>query len=374
MKSTFSQNFLRNYTVPELKEQIIALGYPAFRAQQLFQAIYSDKMRPLSEIAALPADLRGLLADKFALPALTLATTRHSEDGTIKFLFKLADGKLVESVLIPSEMLTDEGDPKRQTICVSTQVGCPLGCKFCATASLKVKRNLETAEIVEQLLSVRSFSGKKISNLVFMGMGEPMLNYDNVMRSVEIFTSPEADLLSPRRITLSTAGVIPGIIRMANENCPIKLAISLHATTQELRLKLMPIAKKYPLNELLAAAEYYYRATRKTVTFEYILFDGLNDSENDARRLAKISRRFRSKINVIPFHNIEFTHPEGLSAELHPATPEKFNRFITQLKNFGAVVMTRSSSGKDIEAACGQLALSSAPVFSAGKGGIKAAD
>jgi len=374
VKSTFSQNFLRNYTVPELKEQIIALGYPAFRAQQLFQAIYSDKMRPLSEIAALPADLRGLLADKFALPALTLATTRHSEDGTIKFLFKLADGKLVESVLIPSEMLTDEGDPKRQTICVSTQVGCPLGCKFCATASLKVKRNLETAEIVEQLLSVRSFSGKKISNLVFMGMGEPMLNYDNVMRSVEIFTSPEADLLSPRRITLSTAGVIPGIIRMANENCPIKLAISLHATTQELRLKLMPIAKKYPLNELLAAAEYYYRATRKTVTFEYILFDGLNDSENDARRLAKISRRFRSKINVIPFHNIEFTHPEGLSAELHPATPEKFNRFITQLKNFGAVVMTRSSSGKDIEAACGQLALSSAPVFSAGKGGIKAAD
>lgn len=358
MKSTFSQNFLRNHTISELEGRIVALGYPAFRARQLFRAIYSDRMYSPSEISALPADLRRRLTEEFLLSALLLETTRHSDDGTVKFLFKLADGKAVESVLIPSEVQTDEGMPKRRTICVSTQVGCPLGCKFCATASLKVKRNLETAEIIEQLLLVRNFSGKKISNLVFMGMGEPMLNYDNVMRTVEIITHPDTELLSPRRITLSTAGIIPGIIRMADENSPIKLAISLHATTQDTRLMLMPIAKKFPLKELLDAAEYYYRATRKTITFEYILFDGLNDDESNARRLAKISRRFRSKINVIPFHNIEFTHPEGLAAELRPTSAEKFNRFIAYLKSFGAVVMTRSSSGKDIEAACGQLALS----------------
>lgn len=358
MKSTFSQKFIRNYTVSELQGVISALEQPAYRAKQLFQAAYSEGVHSFNEFSTLPVALRTELSKQFDLSVLTTETMQESDDGTIKFLFRLPDGKAVESVLIPSEMHTVEGAPKRQTLCVSTQVGCPLDCKFCATASLKVKRNLETAEIIEQLLQVRQITGKKVSNLVFMGMGEPMLNYDNVMKSVEIMTHPDTGLLSPKHITLSTAGIVPGIMRMADENIPIKLAISLHATTQDVRLKLMPIAKRYPLNELLEAAEYYYRKTRKVVTYEYILFDGINDGEDDVRRLAKITRRFPSKVNVIPFHNIEFTHPEGFAAELHPASQQKFDKFISRLKENDVVVMVRSSSGEDIDAACGQLAFS----------------
>ncbi len=358
MKSTFSSNYIRNNTVEKLHEINALYGHPKFRAQQLFRAIFSDTVEIFDDISTLPKDYRKFLNDNYILSALTLETVQRSDDGTLKFLFRLSDGNAVETVLIPSEMRAKDGEPKRQTLCVSTQVGCSLGCKFCATASLKIKRNLETAEIIEQLLQVRRYAKIKISNLVFMGMGEPMLNYDNVMRAVEILTHKDIELLSPRHITLSTAGVAPGIIRMADDISSIKLAISLHATTQHLRVQLMPIAKRYPLSELLDAAEYYYRATRKTVTFEYILFDGLNDSENDIRRLAKITRRFPSKVNVIPFHNIEFTHPKGIAAALRPATQEKFDLFISGLKNLGVVVMTRSSSGEDIDAACGQLALS----------------
>ena len=363
VKSVFSQNFIRNYTISALEGRFLSLGLPEFRARQLFKAAYSDTVTALDDISTLPLALRSALGGELRLSVLVSETVQESADGTQKYLFRLPDGKAVESVLIPSEMLTNDGAPKRRTLCISTQVGCPLDCKFCATASLSVKRNLETAEIIEQLLQVRRLTGTKVSNLVFMGMGEPMLNYDNVMRSVEIMTHSEAALLSPRHITLSTAGIVPGILRMADENRPVKLAISLHATTQHLRLALMPIAKKYPLNELLAAAEYYYRKTRRVVTYEYILFDGLNDADADARRLAKITRRFPSKVNVIPFHDIGLTHPEGFAAELRPAPQEQFDRFIGLLKEHGAVVMVRSSSGKDIDAACGQLA------FSTGKRG-----
>jgi 23S rRNA (adenine2503-C2)-methyltransferase len=273
-------------------------------------------------------------------------------------LFSLLDETAVETVMIPSEMVNEEGMPKRRTLCISTQVGCALGCAFCATATLKLKRNLAPAEIVDQYMKAREICGTDITNIVFMGMGEPMLNYDNVMKAVDILTNPEIGLITAKHITLSTAGIVPGIVRMADEAKQMKLALSLHGTTQGQREAIMPIANKYSLKELGDALEYYYQKTRKPITFEYILFDGFNDSMEDVMRLAKITRRFPSKVNVIPFHTIEFTAPEGISASLKPAPESTFHAFIKALREEDVTVMIRSSSGLDIDAACGQLAYS----------------
>ncbi|HZK75274.1 MAG TPA: 23S rRNA (adenine(2503)-C(2))-methyltransferase RlmN, partial [Candidatus Kapabacteria bacterium] len=261
----------------------------------------------------------------------------------------------IETVLIPTE-LRGERIPRR-TLCVSTQVGCPLDCKFCATASLKLKRNLTTAEILLQIFEVERMTGETITNLVFMGMGEPMLNYDNLVRSLRIITDPKTEMLGKRRITVSTSGIPEPIRNFAREGLNVKLALSLHATTNELRTRLMPINKKYPLETVLAAMEEYYKLTGRPVTYEYILFDSLNDSPADAARLAKIARRVPSRVNVIPFHPIGFTNPTGFAAELRPASPEAFDRFIAALRKAGVTAVVRTSSGQDIEAACGQLAL-----------------
>src|SRR5581483_9404895 len=276
-----------------------------------------------------------------------------SSDGTRKFLFELADGLAIESVLIPSEMLNEEGEAKRKTLCVSTQVGCPLDCKFCATASLKLKRNLTSAEILLQIFEVERLTQEKISNLVFMGMGEPMLNYENVVRALRIITDPRTEMLGKRRVTVSTSGLPDEIRAFAREGLNVKLALSLHATTDTLRTRLMPINKKYPLPTVLAAIEDYYKITKQPVTYEYILFEGLNDTPSDAARLAKIARRVPSRVNVIPFHPIDFTHPTGVSRELRPASEANFRDFLSMLRNAGVSVFIRSSSGKDIEAACG---------------------
>jgi 23S rRNA (adenine2503-C2)-methyltransferase len=229
---------------------------------------------------------------------------------------------------------------------------------FCATASLKLTRNLSAGEIVDQFLQAQQYSAKPITNIVFMGMGEPMNNYDNVMHAAEIFTDQRTKMVAPRRVTLSTAGVLPGIVRMADEGRIIKLAVSLHATTQEKRAELMPIAKKYPLSELIDTLEYYYRKTRKSVTYEYILFEGFNDSIEDVRRLSKLARRMPTKVNVIPFHDIDFTQPQGFGKDLRPSSRETFEWFIRELRNEDVNVFIRSSSGEDIDAACGQLAFS----------------
>lgn len=349
---------IRNYSLTELEELFVEWNEPKFRAKQLFNGLANPHYTSFSEIITLPKLLRERLESEFTYSSLTIGNKQVSEDGTIKYLFNLQDGNAVESVLIPSEMLVEDGTPKRLTICVSTQVGCALGCKFCATASLKPKRNLTIAEIVDQFMAVQNQSQQQITNLVFMGMGEPMLNYDNVMSSVEFLTSKSVNLLTSKHITISTAGIIPGIIRMADENRPIKLAISLHATTNENRMKLMPISKKYTLKEIGNAAEYYYRKTRKPITYEYILLEGINDTDLDVQRLAKICRRVPSKVNVIPFHAIDFTHPDGFAAELKPTQLHDFQRFIAKLRMNDVTVMIRSSSGEDIDAACGQLAFS----------------
>jgi 23S rRNA (adenine2503-C2)-methyltransferase len=356
---------LKDLTLAELEDFTRSLGEPAYRASQIFRRLYEPAVRVESfdEMTELPRALREKLTTTADISSLTPTRIQESADGTKKFLFELADSRAIETVLIPSETVGNDGEPKRLTLCVSTQVGCAINCKFCATASLKMKRNLSVGEIIDQFLQAQKYADKPITNLVFMGMGEPMLNYENVMKAVEIFThdtGSEPMLLGPKRITLSTSGLVEGIKRMADERRSIKLALSLHATTNGLRTELMPINKKWNLTALGDALEYYYRATKQPVTYEYILFDGLNDDEADARRLAKLTRRIPSKVNVIPFHPISFTHPHGLAAELKPPSNEKFAGFIQRLRELEVTVMIRSSSGKDIHAACGQLALSDA--------------
>jgi 23S rRNA (adenine2503-C2)-methyltransferase len=354
-----------NYTSDDLAIIMKSMGFSAYRGKQVFHALYArnhENSFSFEKISTLPKDMRLALQSKFGEDhhALNLKEVSISKDGTTKMLFSLLDDTAVETVMIPSELINEEGLPKRRTLCISTQVGCALGCAFCATATLKLKRNLAPAEIVDQYMRAREICKTDITNIVFMGMGEPMLNYDNVMKAVDILTNPEIGLITPKHITLSTAGIVPGIIRMADEAKQIKLALSLHGTTQGQREAIMPIANKYSLKELGDALEYYYRKTKKPITFEYILFDGFNDTMEDVMRLAKITRRFPSKVNVIPFHTIEFTAPEGISASLKPAPESTFHAFIKALKQEDVTVMIRSSSGLDIDAACGQLAYSHA--------------
>lgn len=349
---------LKGLPISDLERLFESVGIKRYRARQAYDAMYISRIDNVQEMLLLPHSLRDLLDSEYRTHSVHLKTLQVSEDGTKKFLFELFDGRAIESVLIPSEMAEEDGHPRRRTLCISTQVGCNLGCVFCATASLNLKRNLTSGEIVDQFLQAQKHSSKPITNIVFMGMGEPLNNYDAVMRAVEIFNDQRTSMVAPRRTTLSTAGVIPGILRMADERRIVKLAVSLHATTQGVREKLMPIAKRWPLEALMEALEYYYQKTRKSVTFEYIVFEGVNDSRDDVRRLARFTRRFPSKVNVIPFHNIAFTHPEGFGAQLTPATPKHFQQFIDRLRADGVHVLIRSSSGKDIDAACGQLALS----------------
>lgn len=336
---------------------------PKFRSKQVYQWLYAKRARTFQEMSNLPKPLQADLAKHLSIPSLKLAHLSESRDGTRKFLFELEDGLSIETVLIPSEMVDESGEAKRKTICVSTQVGCALDCKFCATASLKLKRNLTSAEILLQVFEVERLTQERVSNLVFMGMGEPLLNLDHVARAIRILTDPETEILGKRRITVSTSGLPDGIRALAEMKLGVKLALSLHATTNAMRSKLMPINRRYPLEEVLSAMEEYYRVTRTPITYEYIVFKGLNDQPADAKRLATIARRAPSKINVIPFHPIDFTNPEGIAAELHPATKPEFDRFLAMLREAGAHVMVRSSSGVDIEAACGQLALTHEPLM-----------
>lgn len=341
----------------EIEALVVSMGEPAYRAGQIYSWIYGKRASDFGSMTSLGKGTRGALEQKTTLRTLTLLDMQKSEDGTVKFLFRTNDGYNIETVLIPSEARDDQDEPKRRTVCISTQVGCPLDCKFCATASMKLKRNLTAGEIIEQLIQVEREAGEEITNIVYMGMGEPMLNYDEVFKSVAIFTDPDNAMVAARHITVSTSGIPQAIRRMADEGQRVKLALSLHALTNGMRSELMPINRRYDIAELMDAIEYYYRTTRQPVTYEYILFDGWNDTDADVRRLARITRRVPSKVNVIPFHEIEFTNPTGIAARLRATPRQKFDLFIGKLRDAGVQVMVRSSSGEDIDAACGQLAI-----------------
>jgi 23S rRNA (adenine2503-C2)-methyltransferase len=347
---------IKNLTIAELQEYLVSVGQPKYRAKQILENIYNQRADTFNKITSIPKSLQQKLTNDFDIISIKSSKSQHSSDGTIKYLFELKDGSSIESVLIPCEY-ADEDKRNRRTLCISSQAGCALNCEFCATGKLKFKRNLTASEIVDQVLTVEKQSGKKITNIVFMGMGEPLLNYENVKKAVEILTNRENQLIKKRKITISTAGIIPKIIQLADDNLPVKLALSLHACTQDIRKKLMPSAEKWKFDKLIESIDYYYKKTKTAVTFEYILFEGINDRIEDIKRLAKLAKRIPAKINLIPFHTIEFTNPSGFASELKPASKGKIQWFRKELLKLDVQSFQRTSSGLDIDAACGQLAL-----------------
>jgi len=348
---------LKGLSNKELQQFVELIGEKEYRATQLFFWIYGRAARSFDEMTDVSKDLREILKGIAEINLINLVDTRTSQkDGTKKFLFALNDRLNIESVLIPSFDESGELD-KRLTLCVSTQVGCPLDCKFCATGRMGFKRNLSAGEIVDQAIQVQKLSEQRISNIVYMGMGEPMLNYENVMKSIELLTAENSLAIGVRHITVSTAGYPDKIRQMADEKRKARLALSLHSLDQEKREKLMPITKKFGVKELLESLEYYYAKTKRRPTFEYILFKDFNDSSEDVRKLAAAARRIPCKVNLIPFHSIDFAGPEGIGKTLRSASPDDINAFAEKLRQQHVTVMVRGSMGKDIEAACGQLAV-----------------
>jgi 23S rRNA (adenine2503-C2)-methyltransferase len=294
--------------------------------------------------------LRARLAEKFSFDKIDIVRVLGSQDTTRKFLFRLSDDNLIESVLIPASPALYGDRSDRRTICVSTQVGCAYGCKFCASGLEGFSRNLGASEIVDQFIAVERASGDKIDNVVFMGMGEPLANFDHVMRAIRIINAPWGLGMGARHITISTSGLAPQIRRLADEPLQIRLAVSLHGATDEVRNQIMPINRRYNIDTLLAACDYYVERKKQRITFEYILIENVNDSENQAHLLAKHARRLSAKVNLIPYNSVEgllWTRPSRNRQE----------RFLSILRDAGIAATLRREKGHDIEAACGQLRL-----------------
>lgn len=349
---------IKDISLDDLKGILISNSFESYRAEQIFDEIFLKRTNNFQNMTLIPKELRNFLDDKFLLNDFKSHILRNSIDGSTKFLFTLQDGYAIETVFMP--WLDEEtGETERNTLCISTMAGCPLDCAFCATAALGYKRKLTGSEIVQQILQAELLIGEKITNIVYMGMGEPLLNFNNTINSIRIITKDKFNLISRKRITLSTAGITNRIIDLTNENLKIKLALSLHATTDLQRTKIMKNATKTSkLNELLDAMEYYYKKTHTKLTYEYIPFDGFNDTKADALRLVKISRRCPSTINIIPFNDISHTNILRKSDFiLKPSPQESINNFVNILKDNSVVVNVRKSFGQDIAAACGQLAL-----------------
>jgi 23S rRNA (adenine2503-C2)-methyltransferase len=331
----------------ELGETLRAFHVPSYRARQLYHTIYHRRNYQIEAVTEFPKDLRAALQARFTITQTEIERVFQSIDGTRRYLFRLGDAQRIEAVWIP--------EAHRDTICVSTQVGCPLACQFCMTGVLGLKRNLSPGEIVAQIgLVLNDRYGVGVApargvNLVFMGMGEPMLNYDNVIKAIRLLCDPQGMNISERRITVSTAGVVPRIDDLGKEPIRPELAISLSATTDELRDRLMPLNKRWPLAELLAACRRYPLRPRERVTFEYVMLDGINDSNQDAQRLSRWLRGIRTKVNLIP-HNPAPELPFRSSSE------KLILRFQESLRNRGIPAFIRKPRGQDIDGACGQLA------------------
>ncbi len=331
---------LKGMTVQEIQNALDSLGIEPYRARQIFQWIYRKNATSFAQMTNLSKSLRQALSEKADILVLRpLSVRRSSESGTIKFLFALPDGNAVESVYIP--------DQKRRTVCVSTQVGCALKCRFCQTGKMGLTRNLTSGEIVDQVLAIEREVGVRVTNVVMMGMGEPFHNYENALRAAELMADPEGLAIGQRRITISTSGLVPQIERFTRENRRFKLAVSLNATTNATRSALMPINRKFPLESLLQALRDYSRHSRNRVTFEYVLIADQNDSPKDARRLRQLLKGIHCKINLIPYN------PTGPGFQ--PPSEERLEAFIQELLDFPAPVTVRRSRGTDIDAACGQL-------------------
>ncbi len=325
-----------------------AAGQPAFRVVQILDWLYGKRVQSFEDMHNVPAALRAALNAHFSLATPECIRELGSRDTTRKFLFRLADGQLVESVLIPASPALYGGRDDRRTLCVSSQVGCAYGCKFCASGLDGFTRNLDAAEIIGQLLAIERTTGERVDNVVFMGMGEPMANYDNVMRAIRIMNADWALGIGARRITVSTSGLAPAIRKLAQEPLQIRLAISLHGATDSVRERIMPVNRRYPLAELFDACEEWNRHRRQKITFEYILIDQVNDSPADAKLLATHARRLRAKVNLIPYNavaGLEWRRPSEQAQEA----------FLGVLTTRGIQATLRREKGHDIDAACGQL-------------------
>jgi 23S rRNA (adenine2503-C2)-methyltransferase len=333
---------LKDFSPGALRERFAAEGLPAWRADQVASWLYARGVEDPRAFTDLPSELRETLAERFETRALEVASLERSSDGTLKAALRAKDGVLLEAVAIPEE--------DRTTLCVSTQVGCPLACSFCATGTLGLTRNLSTAEIVDQLSRLRELAPeRRITNVVFMGMGEPLLNLRAVIEAIRTLQHPKGFGLAPRRVTVSTAGVVPRIADLLAA-VPVNLAVSLHATTDALRDVLVPLNKRFPLAELLGALRRIPQLSRRhPVFFEYTLMAGVNDAVEDARRLVVLLRGIPAKVNLIPMN------PHA-GAPYRAPEPDVASRFMGELVKGGLVATLRKSRGADIDAACGQLA------------------
>jgi 23S rRNA (adenine2503-C2)-methyltransferase len=340
------ENNIRNLSLGDLEGYFEEMGEKRFRAKQVYEWLWQKQALSFADMTNLSKELRQKLGEEFSLPALNIDTTQYSSDGTIKNRFKTWDGHMVEGVLIPTEL--------RNTACVSSQIGCSLSCKFCATGYIERKRNLDFDEIYDEVVLLNQQSEKtykkKLSNIVFMGMGEPLLNYKNVLKAIEKITSPDGLAMSPRRITVSTAGVAKGIRQLGDDNVKFKLALSLHAANDAKRHEIMPINDTNNIKSLIDALNYFYKKTKSEITFEYILFKNFNDSLKDADELIKIYRQVPADlVNIIEYNPIDF-------AKFEKPDEEKVEAFMTYLSKNRVNARLRKSRGKDIDAACGQLA------------------
>jgi 23S rRNA (adenine2503-C2)-methyltransferase len=333
-----------------LSAWLVEQSEPSFRTKQILEWLWKKKVRSFDEMSNLPAALREKLKASFRISALTHSTTQGSEDTTRKFLFRLHDGRYIESVLIPANPALYGEKSDRRTLCVSSQVGCAYGCKFCASGLAGYTRNLDASEIAGQVLAAEQISGERVDNLVFMGMGEPMANFNNLMDAIALITGPDTLHLGARHLTISTSGLAPQIRKLADHPQQIRLAISFHGATDEVRNRIMPVNKKYPIAELMDSLNHWNSSKKQKLTLEYILIKGVNDSLEQAAILARHAREVGAKVNLIPYNTVE-----GLEWE-RPALSH-CRSFQEILKNAGVTATLRIEKGHDIDAACGQLRL-----------------
>ena len=349
LDSLVAKPAIKSLTPEELTPHFAARGEPAYRAKQVADWLYRKRVDSFAAMTDLPAATRARLAEEFSFVRPEIVQVLGSKDTTRKYLFRLADGNLIESVLIPASPALYGAASDRRTACVSTQVGCAYGCRFCASGLDGFTRNLEPDEIVDQLLAIEAASGETIDNIVFMGMGEPLANLTNLLRAIRIINAPWGLEIGARHITISTSGLAPQIRKLATEPTQFRLAISLHGATDEVRSKIMPVNRKYNLATLLAACADYV-AQKKRLMFEYILIAGVNDTDEQAHALARHAACLSAKINLIPYNTVEglaWTRPSRNRQE----------SFLRILREHGAVATLRREKGHDIDAACGQLRL-----------------
>jgi 23S rRNA (adenine2503-C2)-methyltransferase len=331
-------------------DELRGIAQPPYRADQIVDWLYQKRVTSFAEMTNLPQALRTKLADNLCFGKIDVVRVLGSRDTTRKFLFRLSDNSLIESVLIPASPALYGSPSDRRTICVSTQVGCAYGCRFCASGLDGWKRNLSADEIVNQIMAIEEEGGERIDNIVFMGMGEPLANYDNLLRAIQIITAPWGIGIGARHITISTSGLVPQIRKLADQPLQIRLAVSLHGASDEIRSRIMPINRKYHLGALLDACRYFTSRKKQRITFEYILIAQVNDSDEQARQLAKHARVVEAKVNLIPYNKVEgldWTQP----------SIDRQKKFLAVLRSADVRATLRREKGDDIAAACGQLRL-----------------